>query len=138
MHVFNHKLGSPLEKTALYNIKNQRWPRSFQGYENQLEGDYRKPVAVFWDFEGRPLSLNREQVAVLVTPTTPKQYQEYLCSAKTLVDWLSTKEAFLTLKSQSQAKCTKSSQDLLEGRCCPNYKDLDKIMDQTLKSIKGK
>lgn len=30
------------------------------------------------------------------------------------------------------------SKDYIEEHCCPNYKDLDKIIAKTLKSIKGK
>jgi hypothetical protein len=103
---FNHRKGSPLERNMLYDVVNQKWPLFFQGYELKQEGDYKKPVAVFWDFMGNPYSFNKEQVALSVIPTTSEQFNKHLHSAKSLVDWLLTKQSRVLTSAQSQPKCT--------------------------------
>jgi len=86
---FNHREGKPLEKTVLYTVANQRWPISFQEYSYKQEGDFKILQAIFWNFEGRPIAFEREEVAKMITPSSLRQIQNYISSAKTLVDWLS-------------------------------------------------
>jgi hypothetical protein len=116
---FINKNKTPLEKTILYTISSQRWPLSFQGYEYKPEGDYKKLVAVFWDYEGHPIYFNKEQVALAITPATPTQIKQSISSAKGLVEWLSH---YQIKQSQSQPKFTDNPKDsdLLENRCCPH------------------
>jgi len=114
---FTHKCGNPLERNVLYTFSNRTWPMSFYRYECQQEGDLKNPKAVFWDFRGKPIYLSREEVALLITETSPEQINEYITSAKSLLDWLSIKK---TQIAQRRAKCTGNSKDPLDGHCCPD------------------
>ena len=124
---FKDKDGNSLEKGVLYDIPFQSWPLSFQGYEHRQEGDFKPCMreAVFWDFKGYPHYFPRKKVEIIATKITPERVREYLSSSKTLVDWLSIKENKMV--AQSQPKCT-----------IPDCAELDRVMDKTLRNIKGK
>ncbi len=100
---------NPLEKQVLYNSPSRFWPLSFQEYGFKQEGDFRRPIAVFWDFMGNPHYLDKKDTS-LMTKTTQEELQKYITLSKTLLEWLSNKS------TQRPPKCTL-------GESTPVYSD---------------